>query len=63
MPVRVCGNIHSDIAVIYIFMDAWRTAQGERANVYWSEIEKYYKVIYYDQRGSGLHKKIPSQAK
>ncbi len=53
MPVRVCGNIHSDIAVIYIHGGPGGTAQGERANVYWSEIEKYYKVIYYDQRGSG----------
>lgn len=54
LPVRVCGNINSDIAVIFIHGGPGGSAQGERANVYWQEIEKYYKVIYYDQRGSGV---------
>lgn len=54
LPVRVCGNINSDIAVVFVHGGPGGTAQTERANVYWNEIEKYYKVIYWDQRGSGL---------
>lgn len=54
LPVRVCGNINSDIAVVFVHGGPGGTAQGERANVYWQEIEKYYKVVYYDQRGSGV---------
>lgn len=54
LPVRVCGNINSDIAIVFIHGGPGGTAQGERANIYWKEIEKYYKVIYYDQRGSGI---------
>lgn len=54
LPVRVCGNINSDIAIVFIHGGPGGSAQGERANVYWKEIEKYYKVIYYDQRGSGV---------
>jgi len=54
LPVRVCGNINSDIAIVFIHGGPGGTAQGERANVYWKEMEKYYKVIYYDQRGSGI---------
>ena len=54
LPVRVCGNINSDIAIVFVHGGPGGTAQTERANVYWNEIEKYYKVIYWDQRGSGL---------
>ncbi len=54
LPVRVCGNINSDIAVVFVHGGPGGSAQTERANVYWKEIEKYYKVIYWDQRGSGL---------
>ncbi len=54
LPVRVCGNINSEIAIVYLHGGPGGTAQGERANIYWKEIEKYYKVIYYDQRGSGV---------
>jgi hypothetical protein len=50
-----CGNINSDIAHRFLFMAVpGGSAQAERGNVYWKEIEKYYKVIYYDQRGSGV---------
>ncbi len=54
LPVRVCGNINSDIAIVFIHGGPGGSAQGERANIYWKEIEKYYKVVYYDQRGSGI---------
>ena len=54
LPVRVCGNINSDIAVVFVHGGPGGSAQGERGNIYWEEIEKYYKVIYYDQRGSGF---------
>lgn len=54
LPVRVCGNINSDVAIVFIHGGPGGTAQGERGNIYWKEIEKYYKVIYYDQRGSGV---------
>lgn len=54
LPVRVCGNINADIAIVYVHGGPGGSAQGERANKYWEEIEKYYKVIYYDQRGSGI---------
>ena len=54
LPVRVCGNINSDIAIVFVHGGPGGTAQGERAFSYWKEIEKYYKVIYYDQRASGF---------
>ena len=54
LPVRVCGNIKSDIAIVFVHGGPGGTAQGERAFSYWKEIEKYYKVIYYDQRASGF---------
>lgn len=54
LPVRVCGNINADIAIVYVHGGPGGSAQGERANIYWKEIEKFYKVIYYDQRGSGI---------
>lgn len=54
LPVRVCGNINSDIAIVFVHGGPGGSAQAERGNVYWKEIEKYYKVIYYDQRGSGV---------
>lgn len=53
LPVRVCGNINSDVAVVFVHGGPGSSAQVERANIYWKEIEKRYKVIYYDQRGSG----------
>lgn len=54
LPVRVCGNINADIAIVFVHGGPGGTAQAERANIYWKEMEKYYKVIYYDQRGSGI---------
>jgi pimeloyl-ACP methyl ester carboxylesterase len=54
LPVRVCGNINSNIAIIFIHGGPGGSGQGERGNIYWKEIEKFYKVIYYDQRGSGV---------
>ncbi|MCB0507545.1 MAG: alpha/beta hydrolase [Chitinophagales bacterium] len=54
LPVRVCGNINSDIAIVFVHGGPGGSAQAERQNIYWKEIEKYYKVIYYDQRGSGI---------
>jgi pimeloyl-ACP methyl ester carboxylesterase len=54
LPVRVCGNIKSDIGIVFVHGGPGGTAQGERAFSYWKEIEKYYKVIYYDQRASGF---------
>ena len=63
LPVRVCGNINSNIAIVYIHGGPGGSAQGERANVYWQEIEKYYKVIYYDQRGSGITQGPPEPSK
>lgn len=54
LPVRVCGNINSDIAIVFVHGGPGGTAQTERANIYWKEMEKFYKVIYWDQRGSGL---------
>jgi proline iminopeptidase len=54
LPVRVCGNINSEVAIVFVHGGPGGTAQTERSNIYWKEIEKYYKVIYYDQRGSGL---------
>jgi pimeloyl-ACP methyl ester carboxylesterase len=54
LPVRVCGNIKSDIAIIFVHGGPGGSAQNERAYTYWNEIEKYYKVIYWDQRGSGI---------
>lgn len=54
LPVRVCGNINSDIAIVFNHGGPGGSAQGERAYAYWKEIEKYYKVVYWDQRGSGL---------
>ena len=54
LPVRICGNINSDIAIVFVHGGPGGTAQGERAFSYWKEIEKYYKVIYYDQRASGF---------
>lgn len=54
LPVRVCGNINSDIAIVFVHGGPGGSAQGERAFAYWKEIEKYYKVIYYDQRASGF---------
>lgn len=54
LPVRVCGNINSDIAIVFVHGGPGGTAQAERAFSYWKEIEKYYKVIYYDQRASGF---------
>lgn len=54
LPVRVCGNIKSDIGIIFVHGGPGGSAQGERAFSYWKEIEKYYKVIYYDQRASGF---------
>lgn len=53
LPVRVCGYYNSDIAIVYVHGGPGGSAQTERANIYWQEIEKRYKVIYYDQRGSG----------
>ncbi len=54
LPVRVCGNINADVAIVFVHGGPGGSAQTERSNIYWNEIEKYYKVIYYDQRGSGL---------
>lgn len=54
LPVRVCGNINSDIAIVFVHGGPGGSAQGERAFSYWKEIEKFYKVIYYDQRASGF---------
>lgn len=54
LPVRLCGNINSDIAVIYVHGGPGGSAQSERGIIYWKEIEKYYKVVYWDQRGSGI---------
>lgn len=54
LPVRVRGNINSDVAIVFIHGGPGGSSQGEAGNVYWKEIEKYYKVIYYDQRGSGV---------
>lgn len=54
LPVRVCGNINSELAIIFNHGGPGGSAQGERSFYYWKEIEKYYKVIYWDQRGSGL---------
>jgi len=60
LPVRVCGNINSDIAIVFVHGGSGGTAQLERANIYWKEIEKYYKVVYYDQRASGFTQGNPS---
>ena len=54
LPVRICGNINSDVAIVFVHGGPGGTAQTERSNVYWKEIEKYYKVVYWDQRGSGI---------
>lgn len=54
LPVRVCGNINADIAIVFVHGGPGGTAQSERGIVYWKEMEKYYKVIYWDQRGSGI---------
>jgi pimeloyl-ACP methyl ester carboxylesterase len=54
LPVRLCGNINSDVAIVFVHGGPGGTAQTERSYAYWKEIEKYYKVIYWDQRGSGL---------
>ncbi len=39
LPVRVCGNINADIAIVYVHGGPGGSAQGERANKYWEEIE------------------------
>lgn len=53
LPVRVCGNPNSQTAVIFVHGGPGSTAQNERSYSYWKAIEANYKVIYYDQRGSG----------
>lgn len=54
LPVRVCGNADAQTAVVFVHGGPGSTAQTERSYNYWKEIEKNYKVIYYDQRGSGF---------
>lgn len=53
LPVRVCGKADAEVGIIFIHSGPGSTAQTERDYSYWREIEKNYKVIYYDQRGSG----------
>lgn len=53
LPVRVCGNANSQTAIIFVHGGPGSTSQTERSYSYWKAIESKYKVIYYDQRGSG----------
>lgn len=54
LPVRVTGNLNSDVAVIFIHGGPGGSAQSERQLTYWNRIEQNYKVVYYDQRGGGI---------
>ena len=61
LPVRICGNANSQTAVIFVHGGPGSTAQNERSYSYWKAIEANYKVIYYDQRGSGYKRNWESK--
>ncbi|MFN8284852.1 MAG: alpha/beta hydrolase [Chitinophagales bacterium] len=53
LPVRICGNANSQTAIIFVHGGPGSSAQTERSYSYWKALEANYKVVYYDQRGSG----------
>ncbi|HMU97264.1 MAG TPA: alpha/beta hydrolase [Chitinophagales bacterium] len=53
LPINITGNKIAEHAVIYINDGLNSNVNTEKNNVYWQYIENKYKVVYYDQRGSG----------
>lgn len=53
LPINITGNKFAEQAIIYINDGLTTNVNNEKNNIYWSYIEKNYKVVYFDQRGSG----------
>lgn len=53
LPVNIIGNKLAEQAIIYINDGLTTNINNEKNNIYWSYLEKNYKVVFYDQRGSG----------
>lgn len=53
LPVRVAGNESSKIAVIMVHGGPGNSSQTFRFTTGVRNLETFYKIVYYDQRGSG----------
>src|SRR5688572_9455012 len=54
LPVRVAGKKTSNIAIIAVHGGPGNSAMQMRIGAGLKDLEKTYKVIYYEQRGSGI---------
>lgn len=53
LPINITGVKDAETAIIYVNDGLNSTINNEKNNIYWQGIEAKYKVVYYDQRGSG----------
>ena len=59
---RVTGKIDSDVALIMTHGGPGGSSQIFRLNKGVTDLEKYYKIVYWDQRGSGMTQGNPKKS-
>lgn len=61
LPVRVSGKIDSDVAIVVTHGGPGGSSQTFRLTTGFRNLENAYKIIYWDQRGSGITQGNPGK--